>query len=62
MKNSEAIKILVNHKTPISEFGKLPDLSWKYKRSLSENITNPKIGIFITKKSKNMDLGIMEYV
>lgn len=39
----EAIKILLNHNLPIEEFGKLLDLSWKYKRSLSDQVSTPEI-------------------
>ena len=39
----EAISILLNKKTPIDEFGKLLDLSWKYKRSLSDRVSTPEI-------------------
>lgn len=39
----EAISILLNNNTPIDEFGKLLDLSWKYKRSLSERVSTPEI-------------------
>jgi D-glycero-alpha-D-manno-heptose-7-phosphate kinase len=39
----EAIGILNNSNTPIEEFGKLLDLSWKYKRSLSEQVSTKQI-------------------
>ena len=39
----EAIGILNNSNTPIEEFGKLLDLSWKYKRSLSEQVSTTQI-------------------
>ena len=39
----EAIGILNNSNTPIEEFGKLLDLSWKYKRSLSRKVSTPQI-------------------
>lgn len=39
----EAISILNNRNTPIEEFGKLLDHSWKYKRSLSEQVSTPQI-------------------
>jgi len=39
----EAIGILLNSNTPIDEFGKLLDLSWKYKRSLSDRVSTPEI-------------------
>jgi D-glycero-alpha-D-manno-heptose-7-phosphate kinase len=39
----EALAILLNSKTPIDEFGKLLDLSWKYKRSLSDRVSTPEI-------------------
>lgn len=39
----EAISILNNSNTPIEEFGKLLDHSWKYKRSLSEQVSTPQI-------------------
>lgn len=39
----EAIAILTNANVSIDEFGKLLDLSWKYKRSLSDRITTQHI-------------------
>lgn len=39
----EAIEILTCDHTPIDEFGKLLDLSWKYKRSLSDKVSTPQI-------------------
>jgi D-glycero-alpha-D-manno-heptose-7-phosphate kinase len=39
----EAIKILLNNSLPIEEFGNLLDLSWKYKRSLSNQVSTPEI-------------------
>jgi len=39
----EAIKILLNNNLPIEEFGNLLDLSWKYKRSLSDQVSTPEI-------------------
>lgn len=39
----EAISILNNRNIPIEEFGKLLDHSWKYKRSLSEQVSTPQI-------------------
>ena len=39
----QGIKILDNKATPIDEFGKLLDESWRYKRSLSETVTTPEI-------------------
>lgn len=39
----EAIAILQNPEAPIEEFGKLLDQSWKFKRSLSDRVTNPEI-------------------
>lgn len=39
----EAIGILLNSNTPIVEFGKLLDMSWKYKRSLSDKVSTPEI-------------------
>jgi D-glycero-alpha-D-manno-heptose-7-phosphate kinase len=39
----EAISILLNSNTPIEEFGNLLDLSWKYKRSLSDQVSTPEI-------------------
>ncbi len=39
----EAIGILLNSNTPIDEFGKLLDLSWKYKRNLSDRVSTPEI-------------------
>jgi D-glycero-alpha-D-manno-heptose-7-phosphate kinase len=39
----EAVSILANSRVPIDEFGKLLDLSWKYKRSLSDQVSTPQI-------------------
>jgi D-glycero-alpha-D-manno-heptose-7-phosphate kinase len=39
----EAIGILLNSNIPIEEFGSLLDLSWKYKRSLSNKVSTPEI-------------------
>jgi len=39
----EAIGILGNSDVPIDEFGKLLDLSWQYKRSLSDKVSTPEI-------------------
>jgi D-glycero-alpha-D-manno-heptose-7-phosphate kinase len=39
----EAISILGNSGVPIGEFGKLLDLSWQYKRSLSDKVSTPEI-------------------
>ena len=39
----EGISILSNSHTPIDEFGKLLDESWKYKRSLSDRVSTPEI-------------------
>jgi D-glycero-alpha-D-manno-heptose-7-phosphate kinase len=39
----EAISILGNSGVSIDEFGKLLDLSWKYKRSLSDRVSTPAI-------------------
>ena len=39
----EAIAILADSRTSIDEFGKLLDLSWKYKRSLSDQVSKPEI-------------------
>jgi len=39
----EAMNILRNPSISIDEFGKLLDQSWKYKRSLSDQVTNPEI-------------------
>jgi D-glycero-alpha-D-manno-heptose-7-phosphate kinase len=39
----EAIAILANSRVAIDEFGKLLDLSWKYKRSLSDQVSTPEI-------------------
>jgi D-glycero-alpha-D-manno-heptose-7-phosphate kinase len=39
----EAISILANSNINIEEFGKLLDLSWKYKRSLSDRVSTPEI-------------------
>ncbi len=39
----ESINILLNNNLPITEFGKLLDLSWKYKRSLSDRVSTPEI-------------------
>jgi D-glycero-alpha-D-manno-heptose-7-phosphate kinase len=39
----EAISILQSPQTPIDEFGKLLDQSWRYKRSLSNKVSTPEI-------------------
>lgn len=39
----EAISILLNNNISIAEFGYLLDLSWKYKRSLSDQVSTPDI-------------------
>ena len=39
----EAVRILQDQRTPIDEFGKLLDESWKLKRSLSEKVSTPAI-------------------
>ena len=39
----QAIGILLNSNAPIDEFGKLLDLSWKYKRGLSDQVSTPEI-------------------
>jgi len=39
----EATSILADSRVSIDEFGKLIDLSWKYKRSLSERVSTPEI-------------------
>jgi D-glycero-alpha-D-manno-heptose-7-phosphate kinase len=39
----EAIAILADSRVSIDEFGKLLDLSWKYKRNLSDHVSTPKI-------------------
>jgi D-glycero-alpha-D-manno-heptose-7-phosphate kinase len=39
----ESINILMNNSIPITEFGKLLDLNWKYKRSLSDRVSTPEI-------------------
>jgi D-glycero-alpha-D-manno-heptose-7-phosphate kinase len=39
----EAVAILADGRVSIDEFGKLLDLSWKYKRSLSDRVSTPEI-------------------
>ena len=39
----EAIAILADKRACIDEFGKLLDLSWRYKRSLSDRVSTPEI-------------------
>jgi D-glycero-alpha-D-manno-heptose-7-phosphate kinase len=39
----EAVAILSNSRVSIDEFGKLLDLGWKYKRSLSDQVSTPQI-------------------
>lgn len=39
----EAIAILADERVSIDEFGKLLDISWKYKRSLSDRVSTPEI-------------------
>jgi D-glycero-alpha-D-manno-heptose-7-phosphate kinase len=42
----ESINILSDSNVSIEDFGRLLDLSWKYKRSLSEKVSTPKIDQF----------------
>ena len=39
----EAVAILADSRVSIDEFGKLLDLGWKYKRSLSDQVSTPQI-------------------
>ena len=39
----EAMTILGDSKVSLDEFGKLLDLSWQYKRSLSDKVSTPEI-------------------
>ena len=39
----EAINILLSPNASIDEFGKLLDLSWRYKRTLSDRVSTPEI-------------------
>ena len=39
----EGISILTNPDVPIEEFGRLLDLSWRYKRNLSHRVSTPEI-------------------
>ena len=39
----EALNILSDNRVPIDEFGLLLDQSWKYKRSLSDQVSTPEI-------------------
>ena len=39
----EAVAVLSNSRVSIDEFGKLLDLGWKYKRSLSDQVSTPQI-------------------
>lgn len=39
----EALSILSNVNEPIDSFGKLLDVSWRYKRSLSDRVSTPEI-------------------
>ena len=39
----ESIAILTDSRVSIEEFGRLLDLSWKYKRSLSDKVSTPEI-------------------
>jgi len=39
----EAITILADNRVNIDEFGKLLDLSWRYKRGISERVSTPEI-------------------
>jgi D-glycero-alpha-D-manno-heptose-7-phosphate kinase len=39
----EAINILLSTNSSIDEFGKLLDLSWRYKRTLSDKVSTPEI-------------------
>ena len=48
----EGASILRNLNTPIQDFGKLLDEAWKYKKTLSDKVTNPEIDdIYNTAKS-----------
>ena len=39
----EAIEILQSQRTDLTEFGRLLDQSWQYKRSLSDKVSTPQI-------------------
>jgi D-glycero-alpha-D-manno-heptose-7-phosphate kinase len=39
----EAVAILAESRVSMDEFGKLLDLGWKYKRSLSDRVSTPEI-------------------
>jgi D-glycero-alpha-D-manno-heptose-7-phosphate kinase len=53
----EAVNILADDRISIDEFGKLLDLSWKYKRSLSEKVTTPEIDLLYEKAMRAGAIG-----
>ena len=53
----QGINILQNNNTPIAEFGKLLDESWRYKRSLSDRVSTPQIDEFYLAAQKAGAIG-----
>jgi D-glycero-alpha-D-manno-heptose-7-phosphate kinase len=53
----EAVSILANPLTNIEEFGKLLDVSWQYKRSLSDRVSTPVIDSIYERAKKSGALG-----
>jgi len=54
---NESIEILSNHFVNIDEFGKLLDVSWQYKRSLSDRISTPEIDLIYATAKKAGAIG-----
>ena len=53
----QGINILQDNNTPIADFGKLLDESWRYKRSLSDRISTPQIDEFYAAAQKEGAIG-----
>jgi len=53
----ESIGVLVNQSMNIEEFGRLLDVSWQYKRSLSSSVTTPEIDQIYEVARKNGAIG-----
>jgi D-glycero-alpha-D-manno-heptose-7-phosphate kinase len=51
------INILQDHSTAITDFGKLLDESWRYKRNLSDRVSTPKIDEIYTAAQKDGAIG-----
>lgn len=52
----QGVSILTNSQTPIEEFGRLLDASWKFKRTLSDQVSTPQIDRIY---AKAMDAGAL---